>query len=155
MKQVQTSNSTAKRNSINSVVLGLVNEPCKSTKGPENCFPKFPDRCFWRYVQGRNFNNSSVNLAIQVQYDVSIYRRDSYLFYPSVRLCSSKNDQTSFSFELSLVKYHNVLFSEKILNVCVNEVLKLCLLSCRFTKRFNVIQGPTLSSCISQISNSC
>ena len=46
--KVQTSNYTAKPKSISSVVLGLINEPCKSTKGPEHRFPKLPDRCFWK-----------------------------------------------------------------------------------------------------------
>ena len=54
---------TIKTNEVSSVVLGLIKEPCKSTKGPEHRFPKLPDKCFSRYVQGRYFNNS-VNIFI-------------------------------------------------------------------------------------------
>ena len=36
-----------------------LNEPCKSAKGPEHCFPKLPDRCF-RWCVNLKTNNSSV-----------------------------------------------------------------------------------------------
>ena len=48
------------------------------TKTP---FSQITWQVIWRYVQGRNFNNSSVYFAIHIQSgDVSIYRKASYLF---------------------------------------------------------------------------